>query len=317
MVPVLDVKNLLKRFPARSGWFSTEREQPYTAVDEISFAVEQGEIVGLLGPNGAGKTTTIHMLLSTLKPTSGSITYFGKDLAQERCAILQKVGFASTYVKLPPQLTIMENLDIYGRLYGLSRKEREYKIREHLHFFGIWHLRNRLVGYLSAGEVTRVMLAKSFLADPVIVLLDEPTASLDPDVAHEVRLFVLRQRDEHGTSFLITSHNMAEVTQICDRVLFLQRGKIMANNTPEELARSVSVTTVYLMVGDGLKRTISYAQQHGLQYEVEGRDIGIDIDEKQIAKLLTGLAQAGVEYSQISIEKPTLEDYFLQRVKKS
>lgn len=316
MASILKVDKLLKRFPARSGWLRRSSEKPYVAVNTISFAVEPGEIVGLLGPNGAGKTTTIHMLLSTLKPTSGSIVYFGKDLALHRCEILQKVGFASTYVKLPPQLTVSENLDIYGRLYGLSGAERERSIREHLHFFGIWHLRNRLVGYLSAGEVTRVMLAKSFLANPTIVLLDEPTASLDPDVAHEVRLFVLKQRDERGTSFLITSHNMAEVTQICDRVLFLKNGTIIANNTPEELARSVSVTRVYLMVGDGLKRTIAYAQKHTLPYEVEGRDIGIDVDERAIAKLLTGLAQAGVEYSQISIEKPTLEDYFLQHVKK-
>jgi len=300
---VLSVQNLTKVFKGK---------KPFTAVDDISFELRRGEILGLLGPNGAGKTTTIQMLLSTLASTHGRITYFGKDFSEDRSEILQQVAFASAYINFPWRLKVKENLDVYGRLYGLDSNTRKHRMEKFLRLFDAWELREKEVSALSAGQKTRVMLAKAFLTHPQILLLDEPTASLDPDIADEVIQFILKQREEFNLSILFTSHNMAEVAEVCDRVMFLREGKILAIDTPDQLAKSVSVARVQLLVGDGLKRTIEYAQQHSLPYKLESRSIEIEVDELRIAAFLSGLAQKGVEYSQISINKPTLEDYFLQ-----
>lgn len=307
ITPVLTVQGLTKIFPPQSN-----DAAPYVAVDNISFDLKKGEILGLLGPNGAGKTTTMHMLLSTLKPTSGSITYFGKDFVTHRSECLQSVGFASTYINFPKDLTVEENFYIYGMLYGLKKAVLNERIDYFLRLFNIQQLRTKKVATLSAGQKTRIMLGKAFLANPQVVLLDEPTASLDPDVAHDVREFVLQQKREHGTAIFFASHNMDEVAYVCDRVLVLAQGKIIACDTPEKLASSVDICRVQLVVGDGLQRTIAFALEHSLEYHVVERTIEIKIDEHKIADLLTGLAQAGVSYSQISVEKPTLEDYFMR-----
>lgn len=312
---VLQVDGLTKVFPEKRNIWGAVTRQGCTAVSDVSFSIHEGEILGLLGPNGSGKTTIIHMLLSTLTPTSGSISYFGKNLLTDRSAILQHVGFASTYVKLPPRLTIIDNLDVYGRLYGLSHARRIEKIEHYLRFFGMWHLRTKEVGVLSAGEATRVMLAKAFLADPKIVLLDEPTASLDPDVAYDIRRFVLQQQKEYGVSFLITSHNMHEVSQVCERVMFLKKGTIIAHNTPEFLARSIARARIQLQLGDDRERVIAYARELELAYTVHEHTITIELEEHAIAEFLTVLARMGIGYSHIAIQKPTLEDYFVHLIK--
>ncbi|KKT31397.1 MAG: ABC-type transport system, ATP-binding component, partial [Microgenomates group bacterium GW2011_GWF2_45_18] len=304
---VLKVDQLTKTFPQKKGRF--------TAVDSISFALGEGEILGLLGPNGAGKTTTIQMLLGTLTSTQGSITYFDKNFFKHRSEIMQKVSFASAYINFPHRLTIQENLDVYARLYGLNTKTRKERIQKFLTFFEMWKMRSKTISSLSAGQKTRVMLAKAFLAHPQVVLLDEPTASLDPDIAEEVLTFIRQQQKDYNVSILFTSHNMAEVAKVCDRVLFLQKGKIVANDTPEHLAKSVSIARVELMVGDGLKRTQAVAEELKCETEVSDRSITIAIDERKISDLLITLAKRGVEYSQISIQTPTLEDYFIQKSK--
>lgn len=304
--PVLSVRKLKKIYPGR--------KKDYVAVNGISFDLMEGEILGLLGPNGAGKTTTIQMLLSTLKPTSGSIVYFGKDFSEHRSDILKNVVFASTYVSLPWMLTVEQNLNVFGKLYGISLKEIGRRVDPLLAMFGIIDKKKSLVSRLSAGQITRLMLVKAFMVRPKIVLLDEPTASLDPDIAHEVCQFVIKQRDEHGISILYTSHNMAEVAEVCDRALFLQNGRIIANDIPDNLAKSVSTSRLQLLVGDGLKRTINIAENLSLAYAVEHRSIEMKLDETQIAKLLTALAEAKVSYTHINILQPTLEDYFLQVV---
>lgn len=312
---VLRVEGLTKLFSEKKTLWGVIKQQACTAVSDVSFVIREGETLGLLGPNGSGKTTIIHMLLSTLAPTSGAIFYFGKDLSIHRSDILQHVGFASTYVKLPPRLSVQDNLDIYGRLYGLSGTKRAEKIQYYLKFFGMWHLKDREVGVLSAGESTRVMLAKAFLADPKIVLLDEPTASLDPDVAYDIRRFVLEQQREFGVSFLFTSHNMSEVTQLCSRVLFLKKGKIIANNTPQYLAQTIACARIQLRLGDHLGRAVAYALELGLKYTIDDKIIDIEVDESRIAEFLNVLARMGIEYSHISIQKPTLEDYFVHVIK--
>lgn len=308
---ILDVKELYKRFPQKRNWWGAVQEEAFTAVDHISFHIKEAENVGLLGPNGAGKTTTIQMLLSTLTPTSGDIRYFGRSFKDERAAILRSVGFASTYVQLPGRLTVTENITFYARLYGISRAVCVGRVKEYLNHFGIWHLRDKETGLLSAGEKTRVMLAKAFIATPRIVLLDEPTAALDPDIAQEVRNFVMMQQKEHGVSFLFTSHNMSEVTEVCDRVLVMQRGKIIANNTPSQLAATVSRIRVVLLVTEGLDRLTQYLNAENMVHSVMDKRAEIELQEDSIAELLQKLAHLGVRYAEIGIKKPQLEDYFL------
>jgi ABC-2 type transport system ATP-binding protein len=299
--PVLAIKDLRKVYPGKT---------PYVAVDGISFELAPGEILGLLGPNGAGKTTTIQMLMSTLKPTSGSITYFGKDFFKYRSECLKHIVFASTYVSLPFMLTVEQNLEVFGRLFGVPHRDLIKRRDALLDRFGILEKKNVKVSSLSAGQVTRLMLVKAFMVKPKIVLLDEPTASLDPDVAQDVCQFVLEQRDKEGISVLFTSHNMTEVAEVCDRILFLQKGKIIADDDPEKLARSVSTCKVQLLVGDGMKRTVKVAEHLKMPFE-------INLDETQIASLLSSLAHEGVSYTNINIIQPTLEDYFLKKVEES
>lgn len=305
---VLQVQSLHKQF-INKPWFGSP--QIFNAVNGISFNIKQGEIVGLLGPNGAGKTTTIQMLLDTLTPTSGTITYFGKNLANHRSAILNHVTFASAYVKLPSKLTILENLEVFARLYDVPSPERAARIQKFLTMFDMWHIRHKLTGELSAGQMTRLMLAKAFIPHPKIVLLDEPTASLDPDIAQEVRAFVVEQKNKEGLAVLFTSHNMDEVTQVCDRVLVLQQGTIIADNSPAQLASSVSNTRVHLTIMEGIDYALEYVKNHNLAYTASKREIVIEVDEKDIAALLAGFAHKGINYCQISIDKPTLEEYFM------
>lgn len=310
---VLRVQSLHKQF-VNNPWFG--KKKIFNAVNGISFDIKHGECVGLLGPNGAGKTTTIQMLLDTLTPTSGTINYFGKNLAVHRSEILTHVTFASAYVKLPSKLTIQENLEVFARLYNVPSAERAERIKKFLTMFDMWHIRNKFTGELSAGQMTRVMLAKAFIPHPKIVLLDEPTASLDPDIAQEVRSFVLEQKKQEGLAVLFTSHNMDEVTQVCDRVLVLQQGTIIADNSPAQLAASVSNTRVNFIITEGMDNALEYARHQNLSYTNTKNELVIEVDEKDIAALLNGFALKGITYSQISIEKPTLEDYFMQIAKK-
>jgi len=312
--PVLRVDRLEKVFTTRS-WFTHKIKKEFVAVNKISFELKKGEILGLLGPNGAGKTTTIQMLLGTLTPTGGSITYLGKDFATHRSEVLQHVGFASAYSKLPGKLTVYENLDVFARLYGLSSTERKQRIERLLEIFSITDLQNKLTRNLSAGQTTRAILAKAFLPNPQIVLLDEPTASLDPDIAHDIRQFILQQQRERNISIVFTSHNMDEVAEVCDRVVVMKHGTIVAADTPAHLAASISVTRVELIISEGLDAALAYLNKQMVIYAIEKNSIKIEIEEHKVSDLLAALAHVGVHYSQISINKPTLEDYFIRLAK--
>lgn len=285
------------------------------AVDEISFHMNEGEILGLLGPNGSGKTTTIQMLLGTLASTSGSIVYFGKDFSLHRSEILQRVTFASTYTSLPWLLTLAENLQVFGLLYGLNKKESNLAFDPLLERFGIIDKKHHRVSSLSAGQVTRLMLVKAFFSHPKIVLLDEPTASLDPDIANDICAFLMEQRDKVGVSILFTSHKMEEVMKICDRTIFLKAGKIIADDTPQNLVKKVSTFRIKLVIADGMKRLVALAEQGGLRYTRDHRQIEIGIEEEKIPSFLDSLSKSSISYSNIIIEEPSLEDFFLQIVK--
>jgi len=311
----LDVQGLTKCF-VPSLWARIRRKtSSFTAVNTISFSLKEGEILGFLGPNGAGKTTTIQMLLDVLTPTSGSVCYFGKNVAGNH-NVLQNVAFASGYTRLPSSLTVYQCLLTHGMLYNMSLATLKIKIPAVLAEFGMSDFSGRNASTLSAGQTTCVLLARTFLVGPRVVLLDEPTAALDPENAYRVRSFIKKQNQEHGVSILFTSHNMVEVAELCDRILILKQGTIIADNTPEHLAASVSRTRIQLVSVDHLPQLINYAQKHALEYDAQEKHIDIVVEEHKIAELLATLAQAGIQYSQISINKPTLEDYFLNIARK-
>lgn len=227
---VLSVKDLCKNYGAM------------TAVDSISFIVNPGEIVGLLGPNGAGKTTTINMILSVLAPSSGSIRIEDIDLRTERSRALSRTNFAAVYAPLPGNLTVWQNLHIFGMIYSV--KNLNTRIEEVLEQFDLRKFRDTKCGALSSGEQTRAALAKAMLNNPTLLLLDEPTASLDPATAQEIRVQIRQFTSNKGGSVLWTSHNMYEVAEVCDRVLFLSRGKILLAGDPKTLPKEHSKETL-------------------------------------------------------------------------
>jgi ABC-2 type transport system ATP-binding protein len=212
------------------------------ALDELSFTVDAGEIVGLLGPNGAGKTTTINMILGVLQPTTGSVHIDGIALSKKRARALARANFAAVYAALPGNLTVSENLRFFGLLYGIESLRR--RVDELLVEFDLAHLRDTKCGLLSSGEQTRAALAKALLNKPQLLLLDEPTASLDPSAAQLIRekIRTLATRDRCG--ILWTSHNMSEVETVCDRVLFLARGKVLLEGDPRTLPQEHGSATL-------------------------------------------------------------------------
>jgi ABC-2 type transport system ATP-binding protein len=203
------------------------------AVDGVSFDVGMGEIVGLLGPNGAGKTTTINIILGILKPDSGAVRIEGKDLALHRSEAVANTNFAAVYAPLPGNLTVRQNLNVFGRLYGV--RDLLGRIEELLEQFGLRDLADKKCGVLSSGEQTRVGLVKAMLNNPHLLLLDEPTASLDPATARDIRAEIRKFVARGSGGVLWTSHNMYEVEDICDRVLFLSHGKILLEGDPKSL----------------------------------------------------------------------------------
>ena len=230
MPAVLEVANLHKRYGET------------VAVEGVSFSVGLREIVGLLGPNGAGKTTTINMILGVLEPTSGTILIDGVDLTKDRSGAVQCTNFEAVYAPLPGNLTVSQNLRIFGMLYGVANLSA--RIEELLQQFELGPFRNTKCGVLSSGEQTRVGLAKAMLNNPKLLLLDEPTASLDPSIAQQVRMNLRESIAVGSSGVLWTSHNMQEVADVCDRVLFLSHGKILLEGDPRQLPEEYGKRTL-------------------------------------------------------------------------
>jgi ABC-2 type transport system ATP-binding protein len=220
----------------------TKRYGAVTAVDHISFTIEAGSTVALLGGNGAGKTTTIAMLLGLIEPSAGEVRVFGADMSTNRFDVAQRLNFQSPYVDLPARLTVKQNLTVYAGLYGIANAdERIAYVAEHLQ---IEPLLDRPTGKLSAGQKTRVGLAKALLNAPELLLLDEPTASLDPDTADWIRHKLKEYARSRNATLLLASHNMAEVERLADRVILLQSGRIIEDETPKALIESYGRETL-------------------------------------------------------------------------
>jgi ABC-2 type transport system ATP-binding protein len=223
--PIIKVDRLTKRFGK------------YTAVHDISFSIKRGGIVGLLGPNGAGKTTTIRMLLTLITPDSGKISVFGKDLYRDREEILKNVNFTFVANNFGGRLTVYEMLYFYGILYEVENAKK--KIEKLLARFELTEFKGKKTRELSSGELSRVALCKALLNSPKILYLDEPTASLDPDMADKTRKLIGKLQKEYGITIIYTSHNMHEVEEMCQRIIFLNKGRIVISGTPLEITKKI------------------------------------------------------------------------------
>ena len=219
----IEIKNLSKQY------------NNILAVKNINFKINKGSIVGLLGPNGCGKTTTIGMMLGLIKPTSGTVFINGQNIENEnnRTKILEKVNFISPYVELPKKLTVEENLKVYGKLYGVNNLQD--KISDLMKQLNLFEFKKRKTGELSSGQKNRVSLAKALINEPEILFLDEPTASLDPDVGDYIRTYIESFASKRGTTILLASHNMNEVERLCNEVMMMKNGKIIDKGTCSSL----------------------------------------------------------------------------------
>lgn len=300
-VPILEVNNLTKTF----------KESPI--IKGISFNVAEGEILGILGPNGAGKTTTLQMVLGILTPTSGSIKVFGQDITTHKSEILESVNFSSTYVDMPWRLSVKENLTWSSYLYQIAdRKKRLKQVMELFRLEKIW---NMPVASLSAGQKTRVNLARSMVNFPKLLLLDEPTASLDPEVASYMREFFANQRATYNKSIILTSHNMAEVEELCDRVLILKDGLVFDIDTPANLAKKIEDCYLSLRLTKNGSKLEELLRRRKLASTIHDGISRIELKEKMLPLFLYELTKLNIQYSEISIDKPDLEDYFMKVAK--
>lgn len=295
---VLEVINLTKKYGT------------FTAVDNVSFSLEKGKILGFLGPNGAGKTTTIQMLLGISSITSGKITYFGKDFFKNRQQVLQRINFASAYNTLQGRITVRENLLVFGRLYNVKNIDK--KISDLSGYFEIEEILNQRFWDLSAGQKTRVNIVKALLNDPELLLLDEPTASLDPDIADKVLSFIEKLREDQKLSIVYTSHNMEEVTRICDEVIIINHGKIVAHDTPLQLTKRIDAAQLKLTFEGDKKRVEKYLTEKDQKFTFPNKyTVLIDTKETLLPKLIFGLSNEEIYITDIDVKKPTLEDVFL------
>jgi ABC-2 type transport system ATP-binding protein len=296
--PILLVKDLTKSYG------------DYLAVDHISFEIEEGKILGLLGPNGAGKSTTIQMLLGLTEKDSGSISYFGKDFDAEKEYCLSKMNFASTYAEMNGRMTVYQNLRIYAGLYNIP--DANHRIHELLELLEVAECTKKNFWHLSSGQKTRVIIARSLLNRPKMLLMDEPTASLDPDIVNKIIQVIKDMQEKEKVSILYTSHNMEEVARLCDKVAFLAHGKIVAIDTPLELTKKVGSIKLVLTFEGRKEALTSYLDKgHHPYVFIRANLIEITASEKDIPKILFGLNEKGVDITSITTQSPSLEDVFL------
>ncbi len=284
----------------------------YTAVNRISFAVHKGEILGLLGPNGAGKSTTIQMLLGLTTPNGGAISYFDTPFeGKNRLPILSRINFASSYNNLNGRLSVWENLIAFAYLYRV--KNPANKLNELLKYFDMMDTKKQEFWNLSAGQRTRINLVKALMNDPEVLLLDEPTASLDPDIADKLLTLIEQLQQDRGISIVYTSHNMDEVVRICDRVVFMDRGTIIAQDTPKGLSQRIKHSRLHLTFA---KKIDDALMGMCLAFDPETTRLSksiieLKVPEAEIVTILSDFAHSPHKIIDIEMFKPSLQDFFL------
>lgn len=282
----------------------TKRYGDVVAVDRLDLRVGRGEIIGLLGPNGAGKTTTINLLLGLLAPSEGRVFLFGQDLAAHRATVLKRINFASAYAGLPRDLSVRENLRVFADLYEV--KDARRRIDTLIDRLGLADLQGRRVWRLSAGQRMRVVLAKALLNEPEILMLDEPTASLDPETAERVRADLLEYAAT-GKTLIWTSHNLAEVERHCTRVVFMHGGRVALDGPPARLVREAGRVLVRVKPSQPL----SGDDRNGLADDPEPGWLRAEAADDAAAAALIAHTQSRVGIEGLDLKRPTLEDLFL------
>jgi ABC-2 type transport system ATP-binding protein len=300
-MPLLEIRDLRKRYGA------------IEALKGVSLDVERGEFFGLLGPNGAGKSTTINILLGLILPDSGSIRIFSQDFATQQVEIRRRMNVAAAFTSLSGVLTVHENLKVYGHIYGVSNLAA--KISELLERFEITDLAHRKLQHLSSGQHTRVTLCKGLINDPDLLLLDECTLGLDPDIAKKTRRALQEFQREKQTTILFTSHNMNEVEELCGRIAFLSKGEILRIDTATRIRSLIPHQVLEIRFQPGTDLSV-FQQMNGTPHaEPTGNStlrFVLDDPERQLDPLLRRLTQVGGHIADVQITRPTLEDVFIK-----
>ena len=336
---VLEVKNLVKEYSQprkKTKWFRhlfdyhESKQNPkdlvgrlyktktgvFNAVDDISFQVKKGEIFGLLGVNGAGKSTTINILAGLLRPTSGTITMFGKDFFKHEEECKQRFNVATAYYNLSQNLTISQNLKVYALLYNVQDSQK--KIDQLCSHFSLTNLYNTKLLLLSSGERTRVAIVKALLSDPELLFLDECTVGLDPDMAEITRTMIENYHKKTNCTIIFTSHYMQEVEKLCDRVAFVDKGKIVKVGKPKDLIAELKVQRVHLTISKNQTAARNFLKKEKIIFEEKNNQFIFSIENRAnvMYPLFQKLIQHNLVFDDLILEKPTLEEYFLTRSRK-
>ncbi|MEM2119468.1 MAG: ATP-binding cassette domain-containing protein [Archaeoglobaceae archaeon] len=283
----------------------------FRAVDEVSFEVEEGEIFGLLGPNGAGKTTVVMILATLLKPSSGKAFVAGHDVVKEASMVRKKIGIVFQETTLDLELTVRENLDFHGRLYGLKRDERNRRIKEVLELVELTEKANVAVKKLSGGMKRRLEIARGLLHFPRVLFLDEPTLGLDAISRRKIWEYILRVKGD--TTIFLTTHYIEEAEKLCNRVAIMNRGKIVAIDEPEKLIDSAG--SVVVLEGDGIEKLGEYIDY---EFRISGNSIRIYVKDgsRTLPEMISLANEIGVKINSAKVERQSLEDVFIQLTKK-
>ena len=306
----LRAREIVKTFPVKGG--------EITAVDKVSFEIKKGEIFGLLGVNGAGKSTLISILSDLMSADSGKIEMFGKDFFKNKEECKNKFNIATAYYSLHHRLSVRRNLEVYAGLYNVKRPQE--KINSLCKQFMISHLLDTKLMSLSSGEKTRVVLVKALLNDPELLFLDECTVGLDPEMAEVTRDLLQCYNQETGCSILFTSHYMQEVERLCHRIAFMNNGKIVKIGTAKDLLKELETQKVTLQFTKNKDKAMAILNSNNIPYREEGRSkivFRVKNRTKIIYPLLEQFVKANLPFTDIHLEKPTLEEYFIQQSRKS
>ncbi len=283
------------------------------AVDKVSFRVKKGEIFGLLGVNGAGKSTTINMLSGLTSPDSGSIKIFGKDFSKNEEECKQRFNVATAYYNLHGRLTVWQNLLVYAKLYNVKNPKK--KIEELSEKFMIRYIYKTKIESLSSGERSRVVLVKALLNDPELLFLDECTVGLDPDMAEITRDHLKQYNKETGCTIIFTSHYMQEVEKLCNRIAFMNKGKIVATGNAQDLVKDLQTQKVMLHFSKNIKKAQRLLEKRGIDFEKEGKQLVFRLQNKKrvVYPILEEFIKQKIPFDDIHLEKPTLEEYFIRQ----
>ncbi|MCD6406533.1 ABC transporter ATP-binding protein [Candidatus Aerophobetes bacterium] len=298
---LIEIIGVSKRFKEKKGYFR--------ALDDVNLKIRKGEIFGLLGPNGAGKTTLLNIILGIVLPDRGKVKIKGRDIGKER-EIVERMNYVSGETRFHWVLTVKDVLKFYGVSYGISRKKLKRKIDELLCFFEIENIAYRKFDSLSTGEKMRLIFAKALLNEPEILLFDEPTLGLDPQIAVKVRGEIARINRELGTTVLLTSHYMQEVEQLCHRIAFIRKGKIVDVGKVEDLKKR-KFSTYEVVVEVGEIKDADLLRRKG--FEIKGKKVRIILSSQgNLGEALSFLFKNGYRVLNLEIKRPTLEDYFIK-----